>query len=896
MADMRTRPGVNAVLGLFLLGSLPAVAHPSFYVSQCTSCHSTTTTTCNGCHSHGTHSGSAKSDINITGTTNKSSYAPGETVTVTINGGYRTGWLRAVLLDQAMGELARSSCPGGMGGCTTTGYPATLTAPAPSTPGTYVWAVAWYGNKYDASGASFGSGTSATLKAGYFTPSSNTNHGFQTVALPAFTVASASAPAIAVSPTSLAFGTVTVGVPKTLALQVQNTGTATLNVTSVALCSGTTTRFSVSPASLTVAAGQSGTVNVTYTPTAAATDSGCIALTHNASNQASPLSVNLSGTGSPTPVPAIAVSPTSLAFGTVAVGVPKTLALQVQNTGTAALNVTSVALCSGTTTRFSLSPGSLTVAAGQSGTVNVTYTPTGAATDSGCIALTHNASNQASPLNVSVSATGAAAPAPAIAVSPTSLAFGTVMVGVPKTLALQVQNTGTATLNVTSIGLCSGTTTRFSVSPGSLTVAAGHSGTVNVTYTPTSAATDSGCIALTHNASNQASPLSVNLSGTGSLTPVPAIAVSPTSLAFGTVTVGTPRTLALQVQNTGTATLNVTSIGLCSGTTTRFSLSPGSLTVAAGQSGTVNVTYTPTGAATDSGCIALTHNASNQASPLSVNLSASGSPTPVPSMSLNPAALDFGTVAVGVPKTLALQIQNTGTATLNVTSVTLCSGTTTRFSFSPPSLTVAAGQSGMLDVTYTPLGSGTDSGCISLAHNASNVANPLQVSLTAIALIASPAASLDPASLDFGSVRIGTVRSLTTLVRNSGSVALDVSAIAQCSGTPAVISWSPAAPLSVVAGGEATLTVAFTPGASGALPSGACLELSTNDGSNSTIKLQLNGSGTSGVLEGIQGGCSSAAGPDGGWGLPSGLSLLVLLLAAVKARGRRHDDPRSERF
>src|SRR4029453_5908115 len=543
---------------------------PSFYSSNCTSCHSATTNTCAGCHSHGTHSSSSKSDINVRGTTNKSSYAPGETITVTINGGYRSGWLRAVVLDQNMSELKRSSCPGGMGGCTTTAYPVTLTASAPSTPGTYVWAVAGYGNKYDASGASFGSGTSATLKAGYFTPDNgNANHGFQVVALPAFTVVAASAPAIAVNPTSLPFGTVTVGTPKTLSIQVQNSGNAALDVTSVALCNGTTTRFSISPSSLTVAAGQSGTVNVTYTPTGSANDSGCISLTHNATNQASPLNVNVSATGAALPVPSIAVNPTPLSFGTVTVGTPKTLSIQVQNGGTAALNVTSIALCSGTTTRFSVSPTSLTVPGGQSGTVNVTYTPTSAATDSGCIALTHNATNQASPLNVNVTATGTSAPAPSIAVNPTSLPFGTVTVGTSKTLSVQVQNTGAATLNATSVALSTGTTSRFSVSPGSLTVAAGQSGTLNVTYTPTGAATDSGCIALTHDAANQASPLNVNLSATGSLAPAPSIAVNPTSLSFGTVTVGMPKTLSIQVQNTGTATLNVTSAVLCGGTSSR---------------------------------------------------------------------------------------------------------------------------------------------------------------------------------------------------------------------------------------------------------------------------------------------------------------------------------------
>ena len=81
------------VLAVWASWAPKAQAFPSLYDSNCAGCHGTTQT-CNGCHSHGTHSDSTKSDINVTGTTDKTTYAPGETVSVTIDGGYRTGWIR----------------------------------------------------------------------------------------------------------------------------------------------------------------------------------------------------------------------------------------------------------------------------------------------------------------------------------------------------------------------------------------------------------------------------------------------------------------------------------------------------------------------------------------------------------------------------------------------------------------------------------------------------------------------------------------------------------------------------------------------------------------------------------------------------------------------------------
>ena len=185
---------VAALLG-FQLNGTEALAQSSYFTSAgCVDCHATpVVASCNGCHAHGTHASSSKSGINVTGTTSKTSYAPGEAVSVTIAGGYRTGWLRAVLYNQNTVELARSNGnASGMGGSTT--YPATLSAPAPTAPGTYAWKVAWYGNQYDAGSATFGPG---------WTPDpNNPNHGYEIVSTNSFTVA---APADASAPVVGAF-------------------------------------------------------------------------------------------------------------------------------------------------------------------------------------------------------------------------------------------------------------------------------------------------------------------------------------------------------------------------------------------------------------------------------------------------------------------------------------------------------------------------------------------------------------------------------------------------------------------------------------------------------------------------------------------------------------------
>src|SRR5439155_581192 len=175
---------------------------------------------------------------------------------------------------------------------------------------------------------------SSTLKAGFFTAdANNSNHGYQTIALPAFSVSAASAPAIVLNPNSLNFGTVTVGSPKTLTAQVQNTGTAPLNVTSVSSCAGTPSSITrTPPGPFTVAAGGSASLSVTFAPTAAGAlpAEACLAVAGN-DPATPPLNLGLACTVTAAAAPAIALNPNSLNFHTVTVGSSKTLGAQVQN-------------------------------------------------------------------------------------------------------------------------------------------------------------------------------------------------------------------------------------------------------------------------------------------------------------------------------------------------------------------------------------------------------------------------------------------------------------------------------------------------------------------------------------------------------------------------------------
>ncbi len=239
---------------IWISGTPTAGARSSYYTDQgCQACHGTTST-CNGCHSHGTHSSSGKTDMNINGTTNKTTYATGETVSVTITGGYKTGWIRAILYNQTMTQVAiskgtiQSGASAPSGG---PGFPITLSAPAPTTAGTYSWNVSWYGNKYDATGAFFQQACSSTVTTNCWKASTNVNHGEAIVATNSFTVTAPPtqctrfAPTVTFNPTAqnvAAGGTATY----TATVTNKDTGTSCTNSTfalSIASETGTAANF-----------------------------------------------------------------------------------------------------------------------------------------------------------------------------------------------------------------------------------------------------------------------------------------------------------------------------------------------------------------------------------------------------------------------------------------------------------------------------------------------------------------------------------------------------------------------------------------------------------------------------------------------------------------------------
>jgi len=203
--------------------------------------------------------------------------------------------------------------------------------------------------------------------------------------------------------------------------------------------------------------------------------------------------------------------------------------------------------------------------------------------------------------------------------SPSSESFGTVQLGSSKTLTETVTNSGSRSVTISKISTSG---SGFKVQGVSLPTVldGGQSYTFSVVFAPSSAVSSSGTLTVVSDAANPT--LAVTLSGAGSAAGL--LAASPSSLSFGSVPIGSSKSLSMSLAASGTS---ITITGATS-TSSEFAITGISfpVTLSAGQSKTFTAIFTARASGGASGTLKFTSNAAN--SPTAENLSGTGGAAP----------------------------------------------------------------------------------------------------------------------------------------------------------------------------------------------------------------------------------------------------------------------------
>jgi hypothetical protein len=255
---------------------------------------------------------------------------------------------------------------------------------------------------------------------------------------------------------------------------------------------------------------------------------------------------------------------------------------------------------------------------------------------------------------------------------PCNHAFGKVQIGNSSSYSFQLTNIGTRTLRITSKSE-QGSAFSFGNFPLPVKIKPGASVELPVIFTPAAKGHTTGVITLVSTAEN--SPLTMNVAGNG--VAAAQLGVSPATLSFGSVTVGSSASL----QATLTASNAAVTISSDDSTSSEFAILGLSLPVKipAGQSIQVTIQFTPNASGAASGQAGFTSNAAN--SPTVEQLTGTGVAQSSYSVSLSwdapggsPVGYNVfrGTVSGGPYE----QINTALDASTNYTDNTVASGTT----------------------------------------------------------------------------------------------------------------------------------------------------------------------------------------------------------------------------
>jgi hypothetical protein len=377
-------------------------------------------------------------------------------------------------------------------------------------------------------------------------------------------------------------------------------------------------------------------------------------------------------------------------------------------------------------------PGSLPN--GQSCTVYVYFSPTGAGTSNGSVTINDNGFFSALS---TVSLTGIGT---AITISGAPINFGAVLVNTTSaTKTVTVTNTGTSAITMGTIAL--NETTDFAIKSNTCpasgkTLAGGASCKIGVAFAPKSTGFKKGAVLIKD--SDPTSPQIAGVSGTGTSN----VVLSPSTVAFANEPVGVagPTTSITLINNTGnTLTLGNPALSISAGFAINKSVTTctNNLQIAASGNCVIGVQFKPTVIGYTTGTLSVADN--DPTSPQTAALTGTGI-----SIGFTPTSVNFGTVTDGqCSSNDTVTVANSGPGTITFTGVDIVGSNSPDFSWgnvtcSLPGGTLAPGANCNIYVRFCPTTAKKESATYELFDN--SLGSPQKLPMTGLGQAAKKAA------------------------------------------------------------------------------------------------------------------------------------------------------------
>ncbi|MES9946301.1 MAG: autotransporter domain-containing protein [Candidatus Thiodiazotropha sp.] len=307
--------------------------------------------------------------------------------------------------------------------------------------------------------------------------------------------------------------------------------------------------------------------------------------------------------------------------------------------------------------------------------------------------------------------------------------------------------------------------------------------------------------------------LSALLLALNSVTAYAVYTVAPTSIDFGTVTVGTSggvTTVTFTNNNTGDL-ISFDSIAASGdfSITNNCPMIINDLSLFPGQSCTVSVAFSPQTAGTNTGQLDFVGSDGSLPFTATVALSGIGQSSQIGSLSFSPGSVDFGSVTVGsTSSSVPVTLSNTGDASVSINTIT----TTAPFAQTndcPSDLDVNSSCLIMVSVTPTTTGTASESLAVDATGPQGAIVENITLSVTGTA----PDLVVSDTALSFPDTTVDTSsQPQVVTVTNQGNTPLTVNSIT----TEGDFSQTNDCGTGIAAGASCDVQVVFTPQTSGA--------------------------------------------------------------------------------
>jgi outer membrane protein assembly factor BamB len=458
---------------------------------------------------------------------------------------------------------------------------------------------------------------------------------------------------------SVDFGQVLVNTSKQDTARVRNPSECEVRIDALKITGADSAAFAIRTFTLphTINAGNVAGIPVIFKPTRKGQHTATL-LVYNNDPAHNPLPIVLIGIGTDTICdgpPQIAVNPTALEYGEVPVNNIVSQSLTISNTGCDTLRVTDMSNSLPVIFHVNAADKKFNLARGEQRVVSVFFAPAAEVPYIDTLRIVNNDTSKGTvlvPLNgrgkKPTDSTG-------YTVNPDSLLFGAVCIGDDSTRLVQICNTGSRSLNAVSI---STGRPQFKVDPtGNLLIPIGPDScrTLTVTFSPTTVSDFQDTITVVWDPSLNLPPLRIPLSGSGI---GPRIAGTDT-LRFSHVIEKQSLKKFSIVKNIAGCELVISALKMVGKDSLAFAADTTGLpiTLAAGESDSIAVTFTPLQPGRFMATLLASNNDSNN-NPFPIVLLGEGDKC-VPIISVNPAALSFGTAAVLDTLVKTLSVMNT---------------------------------------------------------------------------------------------------------------------------------------------------------------------------------------------------------------------------------------------